>query len=233
MGQTVNKDGAAADPIEQRVMAAAKRLFVHFGYDKTTMNDIGREAGVAKSTIYARWKKKEDLFDALLWDAGRAYVEDWFARVEADPKGGTYGGWMRHALAAFFSDPFLKAVYSRNRRVLGSMLQRKGVSELYTQRMMMFRRFFKQMQAVGVVRGDLDDHALTYLLNALQYGIIQMGEIIPDEHSPPIDDVFDMMVTMIENTVTPEGGGDSDAGKAVLREFVVEIRAAMDRLEQK
>ena len=36
------------DDIEKRVLDAASELFVHFGYDKTTMNDIASKAGVAK-----------------------------------------------------------------------------------------------------------------------------------------------------------------------------------------
>ncbi|MEM7028378.1 MAG: helix-turn-helix domain-containing protein, partial [Chloroflexota bacterium] len=33
---------------EERILDAASNLFVHYGYDKTTVDDIAREAGVSK-----------------------------------------------------------------------------------------------------------------------------------------------------------------------------------------
>ena len=94
------------DEIEKRVLDAAKDLFLHYGFDKTTINDIASQAGVSKSTIYLRWNKKEELFDTLIWRESKDYTEEWIQRVEADPNGGTYGGWMRHALSAFFENEF-------------------------------------------------------------------------------------------------------------------------------
>ena len=213
------------------MLDAASTLFVRYGYDKTTMNDIASAAGVAKSTIYLRWKKKEDLFEALVWRESRRYMKAWMARVEADPKGGTYGAWMRHALALFYSNDFLKVLYKRDRRLLGSMLQAKGTQSLYLQRQVMFQQFFQAMQEANAVRKDIDAPTLTYLLNSLQYGLIQMSDIIPDDHTPPMDDVLSLMVDMIEATVTPDGGGDSEAGKAVIRQFMTQIRATLDSLE--
>lgn len=230
--QEINRGDEPVDEIEQRVLDTARDLFVHYGYDKTTMNDIAHAANVAKSTIYTRWKKKEGLFEALVWRESRASVTSWFDAVEADPQGGSYGAWMRHALASFFNNPFLRAIYRRDRRVLGAMLQRMGVQTLYMNRIELFRNFLRQMQAVGNVRQELDEHALTYLLNSMQLGLIQMGEIIPNEHSPPIEDVFDVMVEMIERMVTPEDGIDHEAGKAILRQLKVQIDAALEQYQR-
>jgi len=229
MAETDNRN----DDIEQRVLDAASNLFVRYGYDKTTMNDIAHAAGVAKSTIYLRWKKKEDLFEALVWRESRRYTEVWLARVEADSNGGTYGAWMRHALSTFYSSDFLKALYKRDRRVLGSMLQAKGLGSLYLTRQMVFHQFFKAMQEAHAVRRDIDALTLTYLLNSLQYGLIHMSDIIPDEHTPPIDEVLELLVEMVERMVTPEDGGDSEAGKVVIRRFMEQIRAELDRFESK
>jgi len=223
---------ANPDDMEQRILDAAHDLFVHYGYDKTTMNDIADAAGVSKSTIYLRWNKKDALFDALFLREGHRYTEEWFKRIETDPQGGTYGAWMRHALQAFWDNPLLKAVYSKNRRMLGSILQRLGIEQIYLRRMQMAQAFFKQMQAAQLARQDIDPKTLAYLLNTLHFGLIHMSELIPDEHAPPIDEALGMMVAMIDRFVTPEGGGDSAAGKRILREFMSEIRQIFDELEQ-
>lgn len=220
------------DEIEQRILNAAKALFLHYGFDKTTINDIARQAGVSKSTLYLRWNKKEDLFDTLIWRESKDYTEDWIQRVEADPNGGTYGNWMRHALGAFFDNEFLRVLYKQDRRMIGNMLERKGIEGMFTRRMQMFTGFFKQMQSANVVRKDIDAQTLSYLMNSLQYGLIHMADIIPEDSAPEMDSTLAMMTDMLERYVQPEDGGDSEAGKRVLRQFMTQIRDLLDNIEK-
>jgi AcrR family transcriptional regulator len=216
------------DDIEARVLNAASELFVHFGYDKTTVNDIAAKAGVSKSTIYLRWKKKEDVFRALLVRESRLVMQDWIDRVEADPNGGTYGGWMRHALVSSFSNPFLTAMYKQDRRILGSMIDRSGQAQMFLQRQALFLRFFKAMQDANVVRKDINAHALTYLMNSMQFGLLYFADVVPPEHTPELSEVWEVMVEMVERLVTPEGGGNSEAGKMIVRQFMEEVRGWLE-----
>jgi len=227
MGENRNAFGE----IELRILDAAKDLFVHYGYDKTTMNDIVRASGVAKSTIYLRWKKKEDLFNALVWREARAYTADWFSRIEADPEGGTYANFMRHALEAYFESPFLAALYTRDRRVMGRMAEQMGVEQLFQQRMALFANFFREMQAAEVVRQDIDGHALAYLMSSLHFGLLQFDNQLPDEVTPPINAVMNMMVSMVDTLVTPEDGGNSERGKQVLRDFKRRLDQWIEQLD--
>ena len=50
----------------ERILEAAAELIVRWGYKKTTVDDIARQAGVAKGTIYLHWKTREELFKAVL-----------------------------------------------------------------------------------------------------------------------------------------------------------------------
>ena len=51
---------------EERILTAAAELFVHYGYDKTTVDDIARAAGVSKGTIYLHFAGKDDLLEGLV-----------------------------------------------------------------------------------------------------------------------------------------------------------------------
>lgn len=77
---------------EQRILKAAVDLFIHYGYDKTTVSDIARAAGVSKGAIYLHFKSKDDLFEGLLIREMTTHAEKWLELIEADPKGGTIGG---------------------------------------------------------------------------------------------------------------------------------------------
>lgn len=52
------------EEVKQDILQAAKRVFAKWGLNKTTMEDIAREAGKGKSTLYYYYKSKEEIFEA-------------------------------------------------------------------------------------------------------------------------------------------------------------------------
>ena len=61
--------------MREKVLGCADRLFQKFGLFKTTMEDIAREAGKGKSTLYHYFKSKEDIFGAILTREKDAFFE--------------------------------------------------------------------------------------------------------------------------------------------------------------
>ncbi|WP_137131461.1 TetR/AcrR family transcriptional regulator [Rhizobium sp. FY34] len=58
---------AGEDPAKRdQILEGAKRVFMTVGFDAASMNDITREAGVSKGTIYVYFENKDDLFAALM-----------------------------------------------------------------------------------------------------------------------------------------------------------------------
>lgn len=68
----------------RRLLAAARTVFVRLGYDRATIRDIAREAGVAQGLLYNYFRSKDDLlrevFHAGIRDVGEALA----AGTEAD-----------------------------------------------------------------------------------------------------------------------------------------------------
>lgn len=63
----VGRFAAGADPVKRgQILDGAKRVFMKLGFDAASMNDVTREAGVSKGTIYVYFQSKEDLFGALV-----------------------------------------------------------------------------------------------------------------------------------------------------------------------
>lgn len=60
------RHSAGQDPAKrQKILDGAQRVFLRMGFDAASMNDITREAGVSKSTIYVYFEGKDELFEAL------------------------------------------------------------------------------------------------------------------------------------------------------------------------
>lgn len=67
---------AGADPIKRgQILDGAHRVFMKMGYDAASMNDVTREAGVSKGTIYVYFQSKEELFAALIERAKGLFAE--------------------------------------------------------------------------------------------------------------------------------------------------------------
>ena len=47
--------------MRDRILDAAERLLARLGYQKTTMDDLAREAGIGKRTIYVHFPSKEEV----------------------------------------------------------------------------------------------------------------------------------------------------------------------------
>jgi AcrR family transcriptional regulator len=54
------------DIVRAEILKAAERMFQKWGSKKTTMEDIAREAGKGKSTLYYYYQSKEEIFDAVV-----------------------------------------------------------------------------------------------------------------------------------------------------------------------
>jgi AcrR family transcriptional regulator len=61
------RPAAGEDPVKrEQILDGAMRVFMQMGFDAASMNDITREAGVSKGTLYVYFKNKEDLFAAMI-----------------------------------------------------------------------------------------------------------------------------------------------------------------------
>lgn len=60
------------------ILDAALNLFGRYGYRRTSIDDIAREAGIAKGTVYLSFASKDEVFLAV----SQALVERMFAEAE-------------------------------------------------------------------------------------------------------------------------------------------------------
>jgi len=54
------------DIVRSEILKAAERVFQKWGMNKATMEDIAREAGKGKSTLYYYYQSKDEIFDAVV-----------------------------------------------------------------------------------------------------------------------------------------------------------------------
>ena len=66
---------------EQFILELARKRFERFGYRKTTIDEICRDGGVSKKTVYRHFRDKEDLFARVLIGEALAARAEVFRRL--------------------------------------------------------------------------------------------------------------------------------------------------------
>lgn len=89
------RPAAGQDPAKRRqILDGARRVFINMGFDAASMNDITREAGVSKGTIYVYFENKEDLFEALIDEERQSIFAGLYEALDRD-------GDLRETLIAY------------------------------------------------------------------------------------------------------------------------------------
>lgn len=222
----------ANDERQNQILDAAAAVIIRLGYDKASMGDIAAAAGASRRTVYLYFTSKAELFEALLYREYMDYSQAWLERIEADPRGGTIGGCYRALFHTVNSRPLIAALMRRDQRVLGKYLRTRD--NLFAQMVTGVGTpdFFRALQAAGAIRQDIDAAVIIHILEMLSYGQLTIGDFKPREQSPADDAIMDGLALIMDRALQPEGGGDSDAGKAIFRRMTVAAREQLEQLKQ-
>jgi AcrR family transcriptional regulator len=191
-----------------RILEAAARLTTRYGFDKTTVDEIAREAGVSKGAIYLVWPGKEELFDALIELEMKKLIIDLRERILKDDKSDSISALYRHTLLAIQKSPLISALYTRDGRILGDFVHRQD-PERYTKRLLMSKDSVGAMQSAGLLREDLSADVITYLFSIMALGFLSISSVIPADNAPPLDATVDAIAAMVENGLTKSGANQA------------------------
>jgi len=209
---------------EERILDAATTLLVRWGYRKTTVDDVAREAGVGKGTIYLHWKDKNDLFRAAIWREQQRYSEETMRRIAADPQGGLLHRITVHGMLAALSNPLMTALLSGNSDIFNGFLgayDQDFVNHLLGET----NAYILELQHGGLIRTDIPAPMITYLLTALKFGIINSTDIISQEHTPDMEHLTEALSDLIRRWLEPEQlPSQSEAGKQLYSDLLKKVK---------
>ncbi len=191
-----------------RILEAAGKLMMRYGYDKTTVEDIAREAGISKGAIYLEWSSREELFDALFEYEMKKLLLDLKRRIESDlddlPISALYG----HTLMSMKANGLIAALYTRDGKILGDFIHRQDPNR-YIRRLLMSTESLLSLQKAGMVRSDIPADVLSYVFSLMALGLLSISSIIPEENAPPIEKTIDAISVMMESGLVMPGARNS------------------------
>ena len=186
-----------------RILDAAAELMLRWGYNKTTIDDIARYAGVAKGTIYLHWKTREDLFMALMRREYVRLMEDIQQRISGDPEGGTLHGITKHSMLATMKSPLMKAVLLRDTDLLGEWTRKEYASPSYSAQIAQSLALIELLRSRGVVRDDIDVRRQVFMLDAITMGFLMIDQYMPDDFKYSDEEIVEMTAETVERVFAP------------------------------
>jgi AcrR family transcriptional regulator len=167
---------APARPVErlERVLDTATDLLVRWGYQRVTIDEVARRAGIGKGTVYLHFRTKEALFLAVLLRAHHGVMDGIVARIEADPEEALPARMLRSLYLALAADPVIRPLYLGDSEVLGRLSHEAAdtLGELGRRREAVGRGWFGMLRDAGLLRTDLEVDAQMYLFSAVTSGFL-------------------------------------------------------------
>jgi AcrR family transcriptional regulator len=213
------QEGPRRQERAHRILDAAAALILRWGYNKTTIDDIARQAGVAKGTIYLHWKTREELFSALMKREKLALAADVKQRIAADPSGATLRGLLKHSALALMQRPLMKAVLLRDLDVIGKLAHREQSGAAYAERLAGFTAYLEVLREQQLVRTDLSLRAQVYLLSAIFMGFFLVAPLLPDELTLADHELAELMAEAVDRALAPELTAGADQSQTASHAF--------------
>jgi TetR/AcrR family fatty acid metabolism transcriptional regulator len=204
---TDTKRRRSREETRQRLVEAALEVFARNGYERSTVDEIVREAGYSKGAFYVHFETKEDLFWELLEERIEAQQEVFRAAIDPSL---TVEENERRVLEIIFNlqerDELAPAVYleftahaMRNEKV------RARLSEFYARWHAFVAETLTLGRDAGVIRPDIDITLLASVLMAVFEGSMIQSRLAPPELrlNKRVDDLARLLSEWVTGNITP------------------------------
>ena len=173
---------------EQRrndIINVSRKLFADKDFDKVSMEDIAKKAGIGKGTLYLYFKNKESLYFAVVLKGIRIWAEIVSEGVKKDDSGLkrliSYGNANR-GFSSEYPDYF-RLLYSPTSIKKQFDMDKMTSSEEFQE----VRELFKEIMSIGIdsiekgidegeIRSDVDPTEAAVLLSVIYNGKANMGD---------------------------------------------------------
>lgn len=171
------------EPVESRILSAARRHLFTYGYNALTMDDLAHELGMSKKTLYLHFPGKDAIIATLIEEIGRNIRQE-IESVLDRPKT-TFPQKLRAIVdivvprISLTSPAMLRELQRHAPKLHGMMdeLRQKNIPAI-------FGRLFRTGIAEGALRAEIDpDFAAQFWLQAIR-GLVHPDTLAVTHLSP-------------------------------------------------
>jgi len=221
-----SRRGARAD----HILDAARELLRRWGYKKTTLDDISRQAGVAKGTIYLHWKTREALFEALILREWRSILRDLRQRLAQDPTSILLSVLTRHIVSIAVNNVLMTM---SDPETLGELRRSDAWQEVVQFRMETGKVYLEQLRSKGLLRTDTDIQTQIKMMAAIYSGYFAVNQIMSPDYQFSPEEMVERLAETLHRTFELEEPPAPEALEEVARAFNQLLDQFAEILERK
>ncbi|MFI9384662.1 TetR/AcrR family transcriptional regulator [Kutzneria sp. NPDC052558] len=154
----------------ERILDAAAELVLRWGYKRVTIEDVAKQAGIGKGTVYLHFRTRSELFLSVLMRESVALTADMLAELKRDPMMMLPAEQARLVYMGAMKRPLLRAMFVRDVELLGDLATDPAMQPLRRVKIDLFGDLFQVLREHGLVRTDQDLESQRYLMGAVQTG---------------------------------------------------------------
>ena len=175
------------------ILKAADRRFQRFGVPKTTMDEVAREAGCSRTTLYAHFRNKEDLYASLLQQDSEEFIREASGVLATDASAGKkIRSIVDITRKTYARNPVMRLALTRD-----AEMSLETVAHAFTrgqeQRIVdLLRRVLDEGVAQGALRA-IDTECVAYLM-------FHLGRVLVERETAGVGDFpFDDIVRLMDD----------------------------------
>jgi TetR/AcrR family acrAB operon transcriptional repressor len=74
---------------------------------------------------------------------------------------------------------------------------------------------------------------MAHIMDVLSYGMLTISDFRQPDELPPYEIVMETIADMLDRLMTPEDGGDSEAGKMVIRQLAETSKSYFEQMNKR
>jgi AcrR family transcriptional regulator len=193
--EPARRSPAQASTTRDTLLAAARRRFLRFGPRKTTMDEVAREAGCSRTTLYAHFRNMEDLYGSLLQQDAEDFIREAASVLES---AGSARKKIRRIVevtrATYARNPVLRLAFSGDAEMSLAPVAHAFTRDQEWRIIDLLRRVLEEGVEEGALR-PIDPQRVAYLMFHLGSFLVEretsgLGDYDFDEIISLMDDVF-------------------------------------------
>jgi len=212
--EPARRSPAQAGTTRNTILGAARRRFLRFGPRKTTMDEVAREAGCSRTTLYAHFRNMEDLYGSLLQQDAEDFIRE--AELVFESAGSARKKIRRIVevtRASYARNPILRLASSRDAEMSLEPVAHAFTRDQERRIVDLLRRVIAEGIAEGALR-PVDPERVAYLMFHLGSFLVEretsgLGDYDFDEIISLMDDVFARGIASV-----PTGADEPDAAES-------------------
>lgn len=152
------------DAISELILDKAQNRFDRFGFQKTTMDEVSRDCGISKKTLYHHFRDKQHLFDSLFIRESHRAIEQIFLRMGPilDPLE-RLNQLLRTSIAYFNEDNFLTRLLKNDDALFSALMNGTYHSRITDHLIQLIGDIVAEGKSCGKIRPEIDEQIIAYI----------------------------------------------------------------------